>query len=86
MTEILPLLASLGTEDLKMVREEEAAGKARASILSRIDGLLARDVPASRRARAPPSVRPPRRRPRPPPACRSRATTASPSLRSRLGS
>jgi hypothetical protein len=42
--EILPLLASLGYEDLKMVREEEAAGKARASILSRIDGLLGRDV------------------------------------------
>jgi hypothetical protein len=48
VTEILPLLASLATEDLKMVREEEAAGKARASILARIDGLLARDVPAGR--------------------------------------
>lgn len=44
VTEILPLLASLGSEDLKMVREEEAAGKARASILARIDGLLGRDV------------------------------------------
>ena len=43
--EILPLLAGLGSDDLKMVREEEAAGKARASILSRIDGLLARAVP-----------------------------------------
>jgi hypothetical protein len=42
VTEILPLLANLGSEDLKMVREEEAAGKARASILARIDGLLAR--------------------------------------------
>jgi hypothetical protein len=53
VTEILPLLASLGTEDLKMVREEEAAGKARASILSRIDGLLARDVPAGRQGAGP---------------------------------
>ena len=44
VTEILPLLANLGSEDLKMVREEEAAGKARASILARIDGLLARNV------------------------------------------
>jgi hypothetical protein len=42
VTEILPLLANLGSEDLKMVREEEAAGKARASILARIDGLLSR--------------------------------------------
>ncbi len=44
-----PLLANLGAEDLKMVREEEAAGKARASILARIDGLLARDVRSARR-------------------------------------
>ena len=43
VTEILPLLATLHPDDLKMVREEEAAGKARASILSRIDGLLVRD-------------------------------------------
>ena len=43
VTEILPLLANLDADDLKMVREEEAAGKARASILSRIDGLLARE-------------------------------------------
>ncbi|HVW34067.1 MAG TPA: hypothetical protein VHL53_16140 [Acidimicrobiia bacterium] len=42
--EILPLLSSLDTEDLKLVREEEAAGKARASVLSRIDSLLARDT------------------------------------------
>jgi hypothetical protein len=53
VTEILPLLAGLGSEDLKMVREEEAAGKARASILSRIDGLLAREVPAGRQAAGP---------------------------------
>ena len=52
VTEILPLLASLHSEDLKMVREEEAAGKARASILARIDGLLARDVGAARPAPA----------------------------------
>ena len=50
VTEILPLLASLGSEDLKMVREEEAAGKARASILARIDGLLARTVGGARPA------------------------------------
>ena len=50
VTEILPLLASLDSEDLKVVREEEAAGKARASILARIDGLLARNVPAGRPA------------------------------------
>jgi hypothetical protein len=53
VTEILPLLASLATEDLKMVREEEAAGKARASILARIDGLLAREMPAAPAARRP---------------------------------
>jgi hypothetical protein len=53
VTEILPLLGSLGSEDLKTVREEEAAGKARASILSRIDGLLARDVPSGRSAAGP---------------------------------
>jgi len=47
VTEILPLLANLDSEDLKMVREEEAAGKARASILTRIDALLGRDVGAA---------------------------------------
>ncbi|MDQ3943972.1 MAG: hypothetical protein M3357_02210, partial [Actinomycetota bacterium] len=54
--EILPLLSELDSEDLKMVREEEAAGKARTSVLSRIDVLLAREgpsgVPASRAAKA----------------------------------
>jgi hypothetical protein len=50
--EILPLLASLDSEDLKMVREEEAATKARASILTRIDALLGRDLPAGRPAPA----------------------------------
>ena len=59
VTEILPLLASLDFEDLKMVREEEAAGKARASILSRIDGLLAREVPTGRSAPAPAPARRP---------------------------
>jgi hypothetical protein len=48
VTEILPLLTNLGPEDLKMVREEEAAGKARASILARIDGLLGRSATAGR--------------------------------------
>ena len=48
VTEILPLLANLDAEDLKVVREEEAAGKARASILARIDGLLARTVGGAR--------------------------------------
>jgi hypothetical protein len=57
VTEILPLLANLGSEDLKMVREEEAAGKARASILARIDGLLAREGGA-RRAAPTPAKRP----------------------------
>jgi hypothetical protein len=60
VTEIMPLLASLVSEDLKMVREEEAAGKARASILARIDGLLAREgggraAPAKRPAAKAPS-------------------------------
>ena len=50
VTEILPLLANLDSEDLKMVREEETAGKARASILARIDGLLGRDVGSARQA------------------------------------
>ncbi len=55
--EILPLLSELDAEDLKMVREEEAATKARTSVLSRIDVLLAREgpgVPASRPAKAAP--------------------------------
>jgi hypothetical protein len=56
VTEILPLLANLGSEDLKMVREEEAAGKARASILARIDGLLARSGGSA--ARPAPAKRP----------------------------
>jgi hypothetical protein len=47
--EILPLLTGLDSEDLKMVREEEAASKGRASILSRIDALLARDLPGGPR-------------------------------------
>jgi hypothetical protein len=50
VTEILPLLGNLDSEDLKTVREEEAAGKARASILARIDGLLGRDVGSARPA------------------------------------
>lgn len=41
-TDILPLLTNLDTEDLKLVREAEAGAKARTSILSRIDALLAR--------------------------------------------
>jgi hypothetical protein len=56
--EILPLLTSLDSEDLKKVREEEAAGKARASILGRIDVLLARDLPSGARQGAAPARRP----------------------------
>ncbi|HEU5448835.1 MAG TPA: hypothetical protein VFW57_07455 [Acidimicrobiia bacterium] len=52
VSEILPLLTNLGAEDLKMVREEETAGKARASILARIDGLLGRSAAGSRTAAA----------------------------------
>jgi hypothetical protein len=55
--QILPLLSHLDSEDLKMVREEEAAGKARTSILSRIDVLLARELPAKRPAGAPAPAR-----------------------------
>jgi hypothetical protein len=44
-TDILPLLSELHPEDLKLVRQEEAAGKARSSILTRIDVLLARELP-----------------------------------------
>jgi len=51
--EILPLLTGLDSEDLKKVREEEAAGKARASILGRIDVLLARDLPGARSGAGP---------------------------------
>jgi len=50
--EILPLLTGLDSDDLKMVREEEAASKGRASILSRIDALLARDLPSGTRPAA----------------------------------
>ena len=52
VSEILPLLANLDAEDLKMVREEEAAGKGRASVLARIDGLLAREGGGARPAPA----------------------------------
>ncbi len=48
VSDILPLLTNLGAEDLKMVREEEGAGKARASILARIDGLLGRSAASAR--------------------------------------
>ena len=51
--EILPLLSGLDAEDLKMVREEEAATKARTSVLSRIDVLLAREGPAGAPAARP---------------------------------
>jgi hypothetical protein len=44
-TDILPLLPDLHPEDLKLIRQEEVAGKARTSILTRIDVLLARDLP-----------------------------------------
>jgi hypothetical protein len=65
VNEIMPLLASLDREDLKVVREEEAAGKARASILSRIDMLMSRDVvPGVSGVTAAPAKRPgPARRP-----------------------
>ena len=53
VSEILPLLANLDAEDLKMVREEEAAGKGRASVLARIDGLLAREGGGARPAATP---------------------------------
>jgi hypothetical protein len=63
--DILPLLSELDAEDLKMVREEEAAGKARTSVLSRIDVLLAREgpggVPAPRSAKAAPRAKGPSR-------------------------
>ncbi len=45
-----PLDSGSDYDDLKTVREEEAAGKARASILARIDGLLGREVPGGRSA------------------------------------
>jgi hypothetical protein len=48
VNEVLPLLTNLDREDLKVVREEEAAGRARASILARIDMLMARDVARGR--------------------------------------
>lgn len=61
--EILPLLSELDAEDLKMIREEEAATKARTSVLSRIDVLLAREgpggAPTSRPAKAAPRSRGP---------------------------
>ena len=43
-TDILPMLSNLDEDDLKLVREVEAGGKARTSILSRIDALLARGL------------------------------------------
>jgi hypothetical protein len=56
--EILPLLATLDAEDLKMVREEEAATKARTSVLSRIDVLLAREGPGGVAAPGPAKAAP----------------------------
>ena len=43
-TDILAMLSNLDEDDLKLVREVEAGGKARTSILSRIDALLARGI------------------------------------------
>ena len=40
VSEILPLLPKLDPIELRMVRQEEAAGRARSSIISRIDSLL----------------------------------------------
>jgi hypothetical protein len=75
-SDILPLLPELHPEDLKLVRQEEAAGKARTSILSRIDVLLARDLPLTRpapRAAADPAKATPAKRV-------AKATKASPAL------
>lgn len=44
--EIVPLLPELDPDELEMVRERELAGKARATILSRIDALLGVTPPA----------------------------------------
>ena len=61
-TDILSILSNLDEDDLKLVREVEAGGKARTSILSRIDALLARGIglpgvsaPAKRAAAPKPS-------------------------------
>jgi hypothetical protein len=40
VSEILPLLPKLDPIELRMVRQEEASGRARTSIISRIDSLL----------------------------------------------
>jgi hypothetical protein len=53
VNEILPLLTRLDTGELQEVRDREAAGKKRATILRRIDELVARR--AARRRRGGPS-------------------------------
>jgi hypothetical protein len=50
VSEILPLLPKLDPMELRMVREEEAAGRARTSIISRIDTLLAGGARAAKTA------------------------------------
>ena len=47
VTEILPLLTNLGADDLAMVAEKERSGKARGSVLSRIEQLQARAADAA---------------------------------------
>lgn len=52
VAQIVPLLSELDPDELEQVREREAAGRARSSILNRIDALLGRS-PAPAVTRAP---------------------------------
>jgi hypothetical protein len=51
VNEIVPLLPELDPDELAMVRERELAGKARATLLARIDALLGTAAPAPAPAR-----------------------------------
>ena len=46
VNEIVPLLPELDPDELEIVRDREQAGKARASVLGRIDELLGAEAPA----------------------------------------
>ncbi len=52
VSEIVPLLPELDDDELEMVREREEAGKARATVLGRVDELLGREPVAAAPAKS----------------------------------
>jgi hypothetical protein len=56
VAQILPLLSRLDLDELQEVRDRESAGKARVTVLDRIDDRLGRAGGAKRATKAPPAV------------------------------